>query len=111
METATPVYTDGFNREPDSLYGMNLAYSTNLSKFSATAAATKIVGIVGDFSHSIAVMRSDLTVRTSDQASVDVGGTLQHLWQQNKTAFQWEMRVGFGINDRDRMFCAIVDAS
>lgn len=111
VETTEPVYTDGFNREPDSLYGMNLAYSTNLSKFSAAAAGTKIVGIVGDFSHSIAVMRSDLTVRTSDQASVDVGGTLHHLWQQNKTAFQWEMRVGYGIHDRDRMFCAIVDAT
>jgi|GEM_PF-2821952 len=111
VETATPVYTDGFNREPDSLYGLNLAYSTNLSKFSASAAATKIVGIVGDFSHSIAVVRKDLTVRTSDQATVDVDGTLHHLWQQNKTAFQWEMRVGYGIHDRDRMFVAIIDAS
>jgi HK97 family phage major capsid protein len=108
---ATPVYTDGFNREPDSLYGLPLSYSTNLSTFATAAAATKIVGIVGDFSHSVAVMRSDLTVRASDQATVDVGGTLHHLWQQNKVALQWEMRIGYAIHDRNRMFVAIVDAS
>ena len=111
VETATPVYTDGFNREPDSLYGLQLNYSSNLSKFSATAGANKIVGLVGDFSHAIAVMRSDLTVRASDQATVDVGGTLHHLWQQNKTALQWEARVGFAVHDLNRMFVAIVDAS
>jgi HK97 family phage major capsid protein len=106
-----PVYTDGFNREPDSLYGLPLAYSANLSPFSAVAGATKIVGIVGDFSHSVAVLRSDITVRATDQATVDVSGTLHHLWQQGKTALQWEMRVGYNIHDRDRMFVAIVDAS
>lgn len=111
VETQTPVYTDGFTQAPDSLYGMPISYSSNLSPFSAAAAGTKIVGIVGDFSNSIAVMRSDLTVRASDQASVDVGGTLHHLWQQNKTALQWEMRVGYAINDRDRQFVAILDAS
>ena len=42
---------------------------------------------------------------------MDVGGTLHHLWQQGKTALQWEMRIGYGIHDRDRMFVAIVDAS
>lgn len=111
VETSSPVYTDGFTQAPDTLYGLPISYSSNLSPFSATAAATKIVGIVGDFSNSIAVMRSDLTVRASDQASVDIGGTVTHLWQQNKTALQWEMRVGYAINDRDRQFVAIVDAS
>lgn len=111
VETTDAVYTDGFTQAPDSLYGLPISYSSNLSPFSATAAATKIVGIVGDFNNSIAVMRSDLTVRASDQATVDVGGTLHHLWQQNKTALQWEMRVGYAINDRDRQFVAIVDAT
>lgn len=111
VETAQPVYTDGFNREPDSLYGVPLSYSTNLSKFSTAAGANKIVGFVGDFTHAIGVLRSDISVRVSDQASVDVDGTLHHLWQQNKVAFQWEMRLGWGLHDRDRMFCAIVDAS
>jgi HK97 family phage major capsid protein len=111
VETASPVYTDGFNREPDSLYGVPLSYSSNLSTFATAAGSGKIVGIVGDFSHAVAVMRSDLSVRASDQATVDVGGTLHHLWQQNKTALQWEMRLGFAIHDRNRMFCAIVDAS
>ena len=111
VETTVPVYTDGFTQAPDTLYGMPISYSSNLSPFSATAAGTKIVGIVGDFSNAIAVMRNDLLIRTSDQATVDVGGTLNHLWQQNKTAVQWEMRVGFAVNDRNRQFVAIVDAS
>lgn len=106
-----PVYMDGFGQEPDTLYGASIRYSSNLSKFSATAAATKIVGIVGDFTHSVAAVRSDIVIRTSDQATVDVGGTLHHLWQQGKTALQWEMRIGYAIHDRDRMFVAIVDAS
>lgn len=110
-DTTHPVFTDGFGREPDSMYGAKLSYSTNLSRFSASAAATKIVGIVGDFSHSVAAIRSDVVVRASDQATVDVGGTLHHLWQQGKTALQWEMRIGYQIHDRDRMFVAIVDAS
>ena len=107
----SPVYTDGFSKEPDTLYGVSLRYSSNLTKFSVTAAATKIVGIVGDFAHSVAAIRSDIVVRASDQATVDVGGTLHHLWQQGKTALQWEMRIGYAIHDRDRMFVAIVDAS
>lgn len=106
-----PVFTDGFSKEPDALYGVGLRYSSNLSKFSATPAATKIVGIVGDFTHSVAAIRSDIIVRSTDQATVDVGGTLHHLWQQGKTALQWEMRIGYAIHDRDRMFVAIVDAS
>ena len=107
----SPVYTDGFGQEPDTMYGASIRYSSNLSKFSATAAATKIVGIVGDFTHSVAAIRSDIVIRATDQATVDVGGTLHHLWQQGKTAMQWEMRIGYGIHDRDRMFVAIVDAS
>lgn len=111
VETTDAVYTDGFTQAPDTLYGMPISYSSNLSPFAATAAAGKIVGIVGDFSNSIAVMRSDLTVRASDSATVDVGGTLHHLWQQNKTALQWETRIGYAINDRDRQFVAIIDAA
>jgi HK97 family phage major capsid protein len=109
VETTNPVYTAGFNREPDSLYGLNIAYTSNLDAF--PAAAGKVAAVVGDFSHAVGVIRKDLNVRISDQATVDVGGTLHHLWQQNKVAAQWETRIGFFAHDLNRMFVAITNAA
>lgn len=109
--TASPIYTPGFNREPDSLYGLGLRYSTNLPTLAGSAAAGRVVGIVGDFTGSLAVMRTGLTMRATNQATVDVSGTLHHLWQQNKTAALWEMRMGYAIHDISRRFVAIVNAS
>jgi HK97 family phage major capsid protein len=106
---ATPVYTDGFGREPDTMYGVPIRYSSNLDGF--PAAAGKIVGLVGDFTHSVFALRKDITVRSSNQATVDVSGTPHRTWQENKTAFLWEMRVGFAAHDLNRMFSKITNAS
>lgn len=96
----------------EQFYGqVALRFSTNLPTLTGTAAAGRVVGIVGDFSHSVAVLRKDITVRTSEQATLDVSGTLHHLWQQNKTAFQWEMRGGHFAHDLNRMFVAIINAA
>lgn len=109
--TTMPLYTPGFAREPEEIYGLRLRYSTNLPTLGGTAAAGRVVGIVGDFTGSLAVMRKGLTMRASDQATVDVSGTLHHLWQQNKTAALWEMRMGYTIHDRDKRFVAIINAT
>lgn len=111
LGAAQTVFTDGFSREPDTIYGLNLSYSTNLPTLKGTAAASRVVGIVGDFSHAVFAVRRDITVRSTTQATVDVSGTLHHLFQQNKTAVLWEQRLGFQIHDRDRMFVAILNAS
>ena len=111
LGAATALFSDGFNREPDSIYSLRLSYSTNLPTVLGNAAANRVIGIVGDFTHSLFVMRRDITVRSTQQATVDVSGTLHHLWQQNKTAVLWEQRLGYAIHDRDRMFCKIVNAS
>lgn len=105
----SPVYTDGFGREPDTMYGLPIRYTSNLDGF--PAAAGKIVGLVGDFTHSIFALRKDITVRTSDQATVNVGGTDHNLWQENKTGMLWEMRIGFVAHDLNRMFAKITNAS
>lgn len=111
-DATKPLYTDGFaNREQDTFYGLAARYSTNLPTFSGTAGAGRVVGIVGDFSHLRVAMRKDIVVRTSDQATVDVSGTLHHLWQQNKVAFQWEMRLGAVCHDLNRQFVALVNAA
>ena len=109
VETATPVYTAGFNREPDSLYGLRLEYTKNLDALAA--GANKVAAVVGDFSHAVVGIRKDLTMKLSDQATVTVGGTPRNLWQKNEVAALWEMRVGFVAHDVNRAFAAIPNAS
>lgn len=105
----SPVYTDGFGREPDTLYGLPVRYTSNLDGF--PAGVGKIAAVVGDFNRAVFAVRRDISVRTSDQASVDVGGTLHNLWQQNKTAMLWEMRVGFNAHDLNDAFANITNAA
>lgn len=111
LGAAQPVFTNGFEREPDSLYGLQISYSSNLPSVAGTAAAGRVIGVVGDFSHAILGIRRDITVRTSDQATVNVSGTDHRLWQENKVAALWEMRVGFVAHDVNRMFVAILNAA
>lgn len=109
---AQPVFTQGFDREPDTLYAKTIRYSSNLPTFAGAAAAGRHIGYAGDFQgHSIVAIRRDVTVRQSTDATVDVGGTLHHLWQQNKLALQWEMRLGHVDHDQNRMEVAILNAA
>lgn len=112
VETATPLlqsFSDA--NEPGSIYGIPLRYTTNLTTFATAAAGGLVKGIVGDFSQAVLGIRKDISVSFSNQATVDVSGTLHHLWQQNKVASLWEMRAGFVAHDLNRSFCAIIDAS
>jgi predicted phage gp36 major capsid-like protein len=111
LGAASPLYSQGFEREPDSLYRLAIAYSSNLPTVAGAAAAGRHIGYVGDFSHSVVAMRQDITVRSTNEATVDVGGTLHHLWQQNKTAVQWEMRLGHVDHDANRMIVALLNAA
>jgi hypothetical protein len=85
--------------------------STNLQTITGTAAAGRVVGIVGDFSHAVFAIRDDIRVKFSDQATVHVSGTDHRLWQENKVASLWETRVGFTVHDLNRAFVAIVNAA
>ena len=113
VETTTPVYTAGgaYSSPVSELWGLALRYTTNLQTFAGTAGAGRVVGIVGDFSQAVLGIRKDISLSFSDQATIDVGGTLHHLWQQNKIASRWEMRVGFVAHDLNRSFAAIINAS
>ncbi|MCW3039365.1 MAG: ArV2 [Solirubrobacterales bacterium] len=106
-----PLYTDGFQAAPATLYGMNITSTTNLQSVAGTAGAGRVIGIVGDFDQSLMAVRNDIRVKFSDQATVNVGGTDHRLWQQNKVASLWECRVGFVAHDVNRAFVAIVNAS
>jgi HK97 family phage major capsid protein len=109
VETTQPVYTNGFEREPDTLYGLPLRYTTNLESFTKTPGADVTVGLVGDFSHAHFVVRNDIQVAATNQATVDVGGTLHHTWQQNKVAVRWEMRIGMVAHDLNNSFVKIIN--
>lgn len=109
---ATPLYTPGgaFTQPVSELWGLALRYTTNLQTFAGAAAAGRVVGVVGDFSQAVLGIRKDIDLSFSDQATIDVGGTLHHLFQQNKVASRWEMRVGFVAHDLNRAFAAIINA-
>ena len=109
VETADSVYTDGFNREPSSIYGIPISYSSNLDAF--TAGANKKAAVVGDFSHAILGIRKDLTVAATDVATINVGGTQHNLWQRNEVAVRFEMRCGFVVHDLNRAFSTVANAS
>lgn len=111
VETANPLYAGFQGPIPDGLYGIPFRYTTNLQTFAGAAAAGRVVGIVGDFSQAVLGIRKELTRDQSNQATVDVGGTLHHMWQQNKIGVRWEMRTGFVAHDLNRAFVAIINAA
>lgn len=105
-----PLYRESFNGEVPTLEGLRLSFSTNLDGFPAglvggAGSPGKTVGIVGDFSNSKAVIRKDISMRTSREAVVGS----HNLFRQNKMAALWEMRMGYTIFDRDRSFVRIVN--
>lgn len=107
-----PLYTDGFQREPDSLYGLGLSYTTNLDGFPAgllggAASHPKIAAIVGDFSRARVIVRKDMRVSRHTE------GTYQghNLLETNKTLVKWELRMGFFVQDLNRAFVKIVNAT
>jgi HK97 family phage major capsid protein len=109
VETAQPVYTPGYTMAPDNLYGVNISYSSNLDGY--PAGAGKVLGVVGDFSNAVLGIRTDLTARISDSATVNIGGTQHNLWQRNEVAVLWETRVGFVAHDVNNSFAIITNAS
>lgn len=111
VETTMPVYSPGYTQPQNELYGVPLRFTTNLTTFATSATSGLVKGIVGDFSQAILAIRQDLTLDFSDQATIDVGGTLHNLWQQNKVGARFEMRAGFIAHDLNRSFVAIIDAS
>jgi hypothetical protein len=103
--------TAGYVQPMPTLFNLPIGYTTNLQTLAGAAAAGRVVGLVGDFSQALLAIRSDIRIKFSDQATVDVGGTQHRLWQQNKVASLWEMRLGFVAHDLNRAFAAIINAA
>lgn len=109
LGAAQPVYGAGGTLDP--FQGLTPAFSTNLASAHAAAGAGKVIGVVGDFANAILLVRNDISVSQSAEATLNNAGALIHLWQQNMQAWRYDVRVGFYVNDLNRQFCAIVDAT
>jgi hypothetical protein len=87
VETATPLFQPfGGVRSPRQHLRAAAAVHDEPADVRRCGGAGRVVGVVGDFSQAVLAIRQDLTVDFSNQATVDVSGTLHHLWQQNKVA-------------------------
>ena len=68
--------------------------------------ATNVVGVAGDWASTVWGAVEDITLRISDQATINDGGTQINLWQRNMFAVLAEFEVGFSVRD-DKRFAKI----
>lgn len=106
VETAAPVYSEGYTAPVESIYGLGLRWTSNLAPTVPTPLAGETVAIVGDFSQLKTVWRRRLVARMSTEATVGA----HNLWSQNKLGLLWEARVGVVANDLNRAFAKVVGA-
>ena len=64
--------------------------------------STNVVGIAGDWESTVWGAVEDITLRISDQATINDGGTQINLWQRNMFAVLAEFEVGFAARDPKR---------
>lgn len=108
-ETTNVVYPGGPDGDDPIGLGLPIRYTTNLDAF--PPAAGKVAAVVADWRQARLAIRQDIQVDVSDQATIDNGGTLIHLWQQNMVALRYEVRVGFVHRDVNRSAVAITNAA
>ena len=65
------------------------------------------MAIVGDFRNAKAVIRSDISVETFREATLD--GV--NLAETNQIAVQYETRIGFQVYDLNNAFVRIINAA
>ena len=63
---------------------------------------TNVVGFAGDWESTVWGAVEDITLRISDQATINDGGTQINLWQRNMFAVLAEFEVGFAARDPKR---------
>lgn len=105
-----PLYQAGntamgvIDRSQDEISG--LAFTTNLDAF--PAGAGKVAAIGGDWTHARMVIRQDIVVKATTEATVRDGAGVDHrTFQQDKVAVKWTARAGFGVHQGDTLFYEI----
>jgi HK97 family phage major capsid protein len=67
-----------------------------------TGSVASTVGFGGDWQSAVWGTVEDITIKVSDQASLNDGGTTINLWQRNMFAVMVEFEVGFAVRDANR---------
>lgn len=106
VETTTAIYDTA-----DPLYGLQREFSSNLNTLGESAGANKIVGFVVYKPNVHVRIRKDVTLSTSNSATVNDGSTDRHLFQENLTALRYETRIGAYTHDLNRSVIPILNAS
>lgn len=86
-----------------------VAFTTNLDAF--PAAAGKVMAIGGDWTHSRLVIRKDVSVKVSTDATVNDGTNDHRTFQQDKVAVKYTSRVGFGRHQGDKLWFEVRNAA
>ena len=69
---------------------------------SKNAQDKQVVGVAGDWGSTVWGAVEDITMRISDQATINDNGTPINLWQRNMFAVLVEFEVGFAVRDPKR---------
>jgi hypothetical protein len=86
------------------------AFTTALSMFPAGVSAIGAIG--GDWAHARTVIRKDIVVKVTTDATVrDGGGTDHRTFQQDKVAVKYTARIGFGVHQGDKLFFSVENAA
>lgn len=110
-----PLYQGGMDaiaanagQPASTFWGLRWATTTNLDAF--PAGAGKVAAIGGDWTKTKGIIRRDVTVRVSTDATVNVAGTDHRTFQQEKVAVKYTIRVGFNAHQIDKMFFEVLNA-
>lgn len=93
----------------DTFYGLRVGVTTNLDAF--PAAVGKVAAIGGDFTHAKLIIRRDVSVKISTDATINVAGTDHRTFQQDKVAVKYTARVGFNTHQGPTMFFEVRNAA
>lgn len=85
------------------------AFTTNLDAL--PAGAGKVAAIGGDWKYGKLVLRRDLSVKVSTEATVLEGANEHRTFQQDKIAVKYTMRAGFGVHQGDKLFFEVLNAA
>jgi HK97 family phage major capsid protein len=106
-----PVYQQTINLRDsmDTLLGLPVAYGRAVNASIGAATPTDTLAFGGDWGALKYGFAQNLTISTSDQATVVDGGTTYNLWQQNLRAILVEATFGWVFSDVDSFVAYEVD--
>ena len=97
-----PIYSDSVNLKDNlgNLLGLPVAYGRAVSGKVGASADTKVRAFGGDWSALKYGFAEKISIRRTDQATINDGGTQVNLWQNNMEAMLVEAQFGWVITDK-----------